>query len=151
VAFPAVEALLLRSDQCISIVSVCRVSLRYLIKDPYGGRSCAMVPVEMYQLRSVPRWILCQIWLNWSKFLTIASLISIVLTCYHDLGWAEGFSHASSGAEPSHHLSIHDTDWYRLQLVWVMILHRLISPNWHSSGLKAHLDMARDSGSPSWV
>jgi hypothetical protein len=73
-----------------------------------------MVPTEVYQSELVPSWILCQIRLNWSTFLTIAILISIVLTCHYDLKWAKSFSHASSGAGPSHHLSIHSTDWYRV-------------------------------------
>jgi hypothetical protein len=114
VAFPATGALLLRSDWCVSIISVCRIFLKYLIEDPYGSGSCAMVPTEVYQSELVPSWILYQIRLNWSTFLTIASLTSIVLACDYDLKWAKSFSHASSGAEPSHHLSIHSTDWYRV-------------------------------------
>jgi hypothetical protein len=114
VAFPATEALLLRSDWCISIVSVYRIFLKYLIEDLYGNRSCAMVPAEVHQSELVPSWILCQIQLNWSTFSTITSLISIVLTRYYDLKWTEGFSRASNGARPPHHLSIYSTDWYRV-------------------------------------
>jgi hypothetical protein len=130
VAFPAAEALLLRSDRWISIASVCRVSLKYLIKDPYGSRSCAMVPTEVYQSELVPSWILYQIRSNWSEFLIIASLISIVLICHHDLEWAEGFSHASSGAEPLHILPIHNTDWYRVasyQIWWIQLMLLMIA------------------------
>jgi hypothetical protein len=89
-----------------------------------------MVPTEVYQSELVPSWILYQIRLNWSKFLTIASLISIVLTCHYDLKWAKGFSHASSGVEPPHHLSIHSTDWYRVasyQIRWIRLMLLMIA------------------------
>jgi hypothetical protein len=68
--------------------------------------------IEVYQLKLVPNWILYQIRSNWSKFLTIVSLISIVLTCYYDSKWTEGLSYTSNGAEPPRYLLIYSTDWF---------------------------------------
>jgi hypothetical protein len=90
------------------------------VESPYGVWSEIHTVVDVvrwYQLvylsGSVPNWFLCQIQWIPSKFLTIASLLSIVLIYWYDLRWVRRSLLALSHVKVQHCLILYSTDRYQ--------------------------------------
>jgi hypothetical protein len=109
------------------------------------------VPIEVYQLRSVPRWIICQIWWTQSMLLIITISIDIALVCRWDMRWMLGFLLTNNrvGVLTAWDYAVPISTGHNFSPIrvayWICILH------WHLLGLKAHLAWARASGSLSYM